>query len=251
MDPEIYCQMREVEDTHWWFAARRSIITTVIATLDLPPESRILDVGSGTGGNLEMLSRFGAVTSIEEDEMAIALCATRNSASILKGRIPDDLTYFHEEFDLIILLDVLEHIEEELAALKSLVRLLTPNGVLVITVPAFPFLWSDHDEQHHHKRRYQYSTLKRVVQESGLSVFRMTYFNTWLFPIIAAVRLFRKLKPSRVTGSDNIVPSPWVNTILKALFTSERHLVTRLRLPFGTSILAIAKKGFKQQTEHN
>ena len=251
MDPEIYCQMREVEDTHWWFAARRLIIATIITSLNLPPESKILDVGCGTGGNFEMLSRFGAVTGVEEDEMAITLCESRDSAIVRKGRIPDDLSCLTEEFDLIILLDVLEHIEDELAALKSLSPHLSPNGVIIITVPAFPFLWSDHDEQHHHKRRYRYSTLKHVIQESGFRLCHMTHFNTWLFPVIAVVRLFRRLKPSKVTGRDNIVPSTWVNKILKAIFSSERHLVTRFRLHFGTSILAIAKKNREKQAARN
>lgn len=247
MEPEIYRQMREVEDYHWWFAARRSIIATVIASLDLPSAARILDVGSGTGGNLEMLSRFGAVTGIESDDTALGLCATRKAATVLKGSLPEDLPPLPEVFDLIIMLDVLEHIDDDLAALKSLERLLSPNGALVLTVPAFPSLWSDHDVQHHHKRRYRYSSLKRVFDETGLRVRHMTYYNTWLFPVIAAVRLFRKLIPSRETGQDVRVPSPLANGVLKALFASERHLVTRMRLPFGTSLLAVAGKTVKSE----
>ncbi len=246
MEPEIYRQMRDVEDSHWWFVSRRAIIATAIATLTLPSEARILDVGSGTGGNLEMLSSFGSVTGIEADDMAIALCSSRKSAIVLKGSLPANLPEFPEKFDLIIMLDVLEHIDEDLAALKSLERLLSPTGVLIVTVPAFPFLWSDHDVQHHHKRRYRYSTLKRVVQNSGLRVCHMTYYNSWLFPVIAAARLFRRVKPSRVTGQDIRVPPPMMNRVLKSLFTSEKRLVTRMRFPFGTSILAIAMKSIEK-----
>lgn len=250
MEPEIYRQMREVEDFHWWFSARRSIIAKVLDSLKLPPAARILDVGSGTGGNLEMLSRFGTVTGIESDDMALNLSSSRKIAKVLKGSIPDDLPGFTEEFDLIIMLDVLEHIDDDSAALSCLGQLLAPNGVLVVTVPAFPSLWSDHDIQHHHKRRYRYSTLKNVLDESGLRLRHMTYYNTWLFPVIAAVRLFRKIMPSGATGRDVRVPSPLVNGVLKSLFASERSVVSRLKLPFGTSLLAVAER-FEQDRHGN
>lgn len=242
MEPGIYEQMRAVEDSHWWFVARRSIIETVIASLQLTPNARILDVGSGTGGNLAMLSRFGSVTGIEADEMALSLCASRKAATVLKGSLPSGLPDFTQKFDLIIMLDVLEHIDDDLASLKSLERLLSPNGVIIITVPAFPFLWSDHDVQHHHKRRYKCSTLAKLFKKSGLGIQHLTYFNTWLFPFIAVVRLIRKFYPSRVTGQDIQVPPLLVNRLLGMLFRSEKRLVTHLKLPFGTSILAIAMK---------
>lgn len=234
--------MREIEDCHWWFTSRRSIIASVLASLALPPAARILDVGSGTGGNLEVLSRFGTVMGIESDDAALSISLSRKIAPVLKGRLPDALPCSGQVFDLIVMLDVLEHIDDDCAAMKSLEQLLAPNGFVVVTVPAFPVLWSDHDIQHHHKRRYRYSVLKNVFHASGFQVRHMTYYNTWLFPVIAAVRLFRKMKPSEVSGRDMHLPSPWANSMLKVLFASERHVVTRMRLPFGTSILAVAVK---------
>jgi SAM-dependent methyltransferase len=243
MEHDIYLKMREIEDTHWWFAARRSIIESVIASLKLPPGARILDMGSGTGGNLSLLSRFGVVTGIESDDTALMLSLSRKVAPVLKGCLPDNLPCCNETFDLIVMLDVLEHVDDDRSAMKALARLLAPDGFFVATVPAFPCLWGDHDIQHHHKRRYRYSMLNTVCCEAGLKILHMTYYNTVLFPIIFAVRLFRRLKPAAVTGRDVRLPSSVINTILKSLFASERHLIGRMRLPFGASILVIAAKG--------
>lgn len=242
MDPHIYQQMRSLEDQHWWFSGRRRIVGQMLASIDLPEQTRILDAGCGTGGNLNFLSQFGEVTGVELDDGAAVLARERGSWSVLKGSLPDKMPFAEQRFDLIVLLDVLEHIDDDNASLRTLQNLLAPGGYLVLTVPAFPFLWSPHDEEHHHKRRYPAAGLQEVIQNAGLRLQYMSYFNTWLFPLVAAIRLVRRVFPAGEVGRDVALPKPVVNRMLKALFSSERHWIGRHRMPFGISLLAVARK---------
>lgn len=243
MDQTIYPKMRELEDKHWWFVGRRMIIRRVISSLPLPLSPRILDAGCGTGGNLPVWAEFGEVTGMELDDYAAAISRARGLGPIFNGGLPDDMPFSTQSFDLVLLLDVLEHIENDCESMKAINSLLAPQGYVVLTVPAFPFLWSEHDEQHHHKRRYVSSNLEQVIREAGLRLVYLTYFNTWLFPMVAAVRLVRRRSPSKQIARDMQLPGPFVNRVLQAVFSSERHLVGRVRLPFGVSMLAIARKG--------
>ena len=242
MDQKIYTQMRQVEDSHWWFNGRKNIIAHVLSSLNLPTNGLILDAGCGTGGNLELLSRFGHVKGVEFDDEAIAMAKNRQVGEISKGRFPDDIPFPAETFDLVVLLDVLEHIDDDLNSLRTLSRLMKQSGRLVITVPAFPFLWGQHDEQHHHKRRYVAASLQEVIEKGGLKLKHLSYFNTWLFPIVAATRLFEKAFPPQSVGEGLHIPIAPVNKALEAIFSSERYLVARAKIPFGVSLLAIAEK---------
>ena len=239
MDPTIYLQMRQLEDKHWWFVARRKIIASVLKSLQLPVDAQILEVGCGTGGNLAMLQRFGSVTGIEHDESAADLARRRNIAPILPGTLPDDLPALPGRFDVIALFDVIEHIDEDRDSLVALSALLKPGGRIIATVPAFNFLWSRHDDENQHKRRYRRRTLEQLARESGLGLKYVSYFNTWLFPAVAAVRLFRKLFPYEESWQDMRMPAPLVNQVLQKLFSSERLLLGRASMPFGISLLAV------------
>jgi len=241
MDRVIYQRMREMEDRHWWFAGRRNIVQHVLSSLDLSKAPAILEAGCGTGGNLPLLARFGDVIGIEADDEAIALARGRRVCKVLKGYLPDGMPFTGERFDLIALIDVLEHIEDDIGSLTALGSLLTPGGYLVMTVPAFQFLWSRHDEEHHHKRRYTASSLQHVVEQAGLQIKHLTYYNTWLFPIVAAARLAERLLPAGDVGHDLHLPNARINTVLEAVFSSERHLVNRVRMPFGISLLAVLR----------
>jgi hypothetical protein len=142
----------------------------------------------------------------------------------------------------VTMLDVLEHIKQDAESLKTVNRLLAPDGHVLITVPAFKFLWGPHDEAHHHQRRYQAESLRALLQDAGFSIVKLSYYNTWLFPPAALVRLIRKLVPGGAVGLELTLPPPWINRLLTMLFASERHLLTRARFPFGVSLLAVAKK---------
>jgi SAM-dependent methyltransferase len=242
MQPELYRQMRDVEDHHWWFQGRRRIVATLLGSLDLPVNAKILDLGCGTGGNLEILSGFGSVTGVEMDGTAAELARERGSATVLSGYLPDHLPAELGRFDCVTLLDVLEHIELDAQSLETIHRLLAPGGRVLITVPAFKFLWGPHDEAHHHKRRYRGNALQSLLQGAGFKVVKLSYYNTWLFPPAALVRLVRKLIPGGEAGLEVELPPSWLNHTLEAIFASERHVLTRTCFPFGVSLLAVGEK---------
>jgi SAM-dependent methyltransferase len=240
MDRAIYDRMAEIDAGHWWFVARRRIVSALITQhVPLKPEARILEVGAGTGSNLAMLQRFGEVDAIEPDEGARALASRRGGIAVKGGLLPDQVEIADGRYDLIVLLDVLEHIEHDVASLKVLRRKLAPGGRMLLTVPAAPWMWSAHDVAHHHKRRYTAATLRAAFREGGLRVRHMSHFNSLLYPLIATVRLLGRLTGRE--GGDDAMPSPPVNSLLERTFASERHLVTRGALPFGVSLLAVVE----------
>ena len=248
MDRSIYANMAEIEDRHWWFVARRQILAAVIARLGLPRPARILEAGCGTGGNLAMLSAFGDVVGIEPDDEARAHAAGKGAFDVRPGRLPRDLPVGAADFDLVTGFDVVEHLDDDVGCLRALASCLKPGGRAVFTVPAFAFLWSRHDELHHHKRRYTRARLKAALDSAGFNDVRTTYFNTMLFPLIAAVRLAKTAAMPGRGAADDRLPPPPVNRVLRTLFASERHLVGRVTLPVGVSILAVARRPLAEGT---
>ena len=245
MEPALFPQMARLENEHWWWLARRAIVREMLAGLPLPKDAEILEAGCGTGGNLRLLSEFGRVHAMELDETARAFAQRRVregvGAEIAPGRLPADIPFAGRNFDLIVLMDVLEHLDEEVPALRALGARLKPGGWLLLTVPACPCLWSRHDQTHHHRRRYRRGSLRAVVQAAELAIRFDSYYNTLLFPLVLGTRLVK-----RVTGrdtDDQHLPGPRVNGLLRRIFASERHLLRRrLRLPIGVSLLLLAQK---------
>lgn len=240
MDAAYYQEMAEVEDRHWWFAARRAIIDRVLHTLPLPADADVMEVGCGTGGNLALLERYGTLVACEPDETARALAAARDVAPVEPGALPDRLPFEGRRFDLMALLDVLEHVDADRESLAVLRERLKPGGYLLLTVPAYMWLWSGHDEVNHHARRYTRAELVEKVQAAGLALHHATYFNTWLLPPIAALRVLGRWLGRE--GSDLAIPPTWLNRGLERIMASERHLVPTGRLPFGVSVLVVAKR---------
>ncbi|OCQ88879.1 type 12 methyltransferase [Nostoc sp. MBR 210] len=244
MDKNFYLKYAAVEDQHWWFVGRRQIVEKLIRQLKLPNNAKILEAGCGTGGNLSMLARYGEVAAMEFDETACQLANERQVTTVRQGSLPDQIP-FNDQYDLIVILDVLEHIDDDLAALKALSSRLKPNSWLLITVPAYQFLWSYHDEINYHKRRYTLKRLKRVVRLAGYNIGYGSYFNTWLFPLVAGVRLLKNLlkldKKSDASGDLNL-PAKLINKFLTFLFASERYFMNRVSLPFGVSVALMAQK---------
>lgn len=240
MEQDAYTEMAEIEGRHWWFVARRKILSRAISSLDLPHHAEILEIGAGTGGNLEMLSQHGQVTAVKSDPTACKLAEQGTGRSVLAGSLPNGLPLLNREFDLICLFDVLEHVEQSVASLRVLATLVAPRGHILISVPAYMWLWTEHDVVLHHKRRYTAARLADEMMAAGLVVRRVTYFNTLLFPLAVAARLAGKWRRAVPAGMK--VPSPPINTVLKVALGTEAELLDRMRLPFGLSVMAIGSR---------
>lgn len=241
MERDAYDRMREIQLGHWWFQARRRIIEACLQELNLPPGARILEVGCGPGGNLELLKRFGAVEAIEPDAESRAFAAASANVAVHDGRLPDALRVAQASYDLVAAFDVIEHVDDDKGAVKAIARLLKPGGLLLATVPAHPWMWSAHDARHHHKRRYTRRAFAALFAPAGLELMKLSYFNTLLFPLIAGVRLAKTAL--RLEGAeDDRLPSPAMNRLLCGVMGFERHALRRGALPFGVSLLAIVRR---------
>lgn len=237
MSPETYRQMAQLEQSHWWFVARRKILHTLLQTLPLPPAPSILEVGCGTGGNLPMLQQFGPVTAVEMDNYARQQASFQGAGTILSGHLPRNLPPMPAH-DLVCLFDVLEHIPDDRAALNSLHTVVKPGGLLVLTVPAYQWLFGPHDAAHHHHRRYLATALQTLAQQTGWQVCRISYFNTWLLPVVMLHRFKQRLFPGKA-GSDARMPAPWLNWLLTKIFSSESRWLRHHNFLFGVSILIV------------
>jgi SAM-dependent methyltransferase len=241
MEHQIYRLLYEVENEHWWFATRKRIILRYLdARLPLPPTARVLDVGCGTGAILESLSKRYLAFGTDVASQAIDFCRARGLTRLYLGTLEDYPA--SEPFDLITMLDMVEHVDNDEGLLHAGHRLLREGGHLLITVPAFPSLWSVHDEVLHHKRRYTRTSLRRLVLHSGFVVEHLTFLNFFLLPVA-----WLKRTGARVTGSPNVndleIPSPFLNAVLRSVFGLERYFLPYMSLPVGLSLLCLARKG--------
>lgn len=241
MEDSVYQRMSGHDAEHWWFVARRRILRDRIAALGLPAGARILEAGCGPGGNLPMLAEFGSVSAIEPNETARRMAEARSGLAVGTATLPDDSLFPPESFDLVVALDVIEHIADDTGAVRSLARLLRPGGAFLMTVPAYSWLWSQHDERHHHKRRYTRRAVRALLDGAGLEVELLSHYNTLLTPAVVLRRGLARLAGARL-GPDDAMPGPALNRALTAIFGFERHLLRHVSLPFGISILAIARR---------
>ena len=241
MEKDIYRRMAAQETEHWWFTGRRSILRKTMAHYS--PQAgdlAILEAGCGTGGNLRLLSEFGTVSGFELDEDACRVAA-RSGVPIVRGCLPDEVPFEDNSFDMIALFDVLEHVKEDRESLSKLYKLLKPGGRLFITVPAFPSLWSHHDVRHHHFRRYRKNPLKRLIEETGFQVIRLSHYNFLLAPIVVMTRLYHNLS-NNSHSDDEKMPPGWLNRLLRGIFSFEGNLLMRMDLPVGISLMAVAER---------
>jgi len=239
MERVVYQQMAELDERHWWYRARRKVLAALIRRLARPSaDAHILEIGCGTGHNLPMLSEFGEVDALELDDEARAVATKRLGRKIMSAPLPELAGVPDRSYDLIGAFDVIEHIDDDSAAVASIAAKLKPGGKFVMTVPAHPWMWSAHDVVNHHKRRYSKRSLKALIDGSPLRLDAIGYFNSLLFPAAVAERV-----SSKVRGKDEadltLPPGP-LNAAFEHTFAAERHLIGRVPLPPGLSLYAVA-----------
>jgi SAM-dependent methyltransferase len=238
MERDAFALMAAAERDHWWFKGRREFIAAALQRAALPANATILDAGCGSGGNLELLAKFGRLYGFEYDHSALAAAANLGLATVAHGALPDGIPFEGVQFDAIGLFDVLEHLEHPVEALRALSARLTPAGALVLTVPAHPSLWGPHDVAHQHYRRYTMATLTEHLHRGGLRIEYLSHMNSLLLPVAIAQRV-----KERVFGYSvhQLTPSPAVNAMLLNIWRLEHRWIPRRRVPVGLSLIAIAR----------
>ncbi|MFI4989858.1 MAG: class I SAM-dependent methyltransferase [Solirubrobacterales bacterium] len=240
MDRDYELQTHQAEDRHWWYRGRRKVLERVIDDLRLPARARILDAGCGSGRNMVELARHGTVTGVELSETSVALARERGTGEVIAGSVLE-MPLDADSFDLAASLDVIEHLEDDLAALRELRRVVAPGGSLLVTVPAYEWLWSGHDEINHHFRRYTRRSLQRAGEQAGWQQVRTTYFNSLLLPAAILLRVLDRFSRKTTESSlDLWVPPGPLNWLLERPLQLESALIGRDgRIPAGLSLLAV------------
>jgi SAM-dependent methyltransferase len=242
MDYETYEVEAKVEATHWWFVGRRKLFSSMIESIKLPLSAAILDIGTSTGTNLRMLrdSGFVNVRGLDLHESAIRWCAEKGLGQVDQGDICN-IPSNNATYDLVMATDIIEHVDDDVAALSEICRVLKPGGFAIITVPAFESLWGLQDDVSQHKRRYSLDNLRFKLIKSGLKIEEIFYFNYLLFlPIWIARQIIRILNIN--LSSENELNSPFINKLLVKIFLFDVFTARKLALPFGVSVLAIVRK---------
>jgi ubiquinone/menaquinone biosynthesis C-methylase UbiE len=239
MRTDLYQDMYETESHHWWHIAKRKTIIALLKKYMHPTNNlKIADIGCGTGKNLEEFSRFGHVTGVDQSPEALKFCKIRGLSDLVEASV-EKLPLRDNEYDAITLLDVLEHIDEH-PSLREIFRILKPGGILIVTVPAFQFLWSSWDVVLHHKRRYTASQLSRTLLQAGFVIQKLTYLYAFLVLPAFVIRRLKKSSPNY--GSDFKIGNRLSNVILGLLSCVERVIALSIGIPFGTSVVCVAKK---------
>jgi len=251
METELYDEMYRYAERHWWFRGRRRIVFSLLdrrfpgPTLPAGGEGegggrRVLDLGCGVGTNLAALARYGEVWGADVSPHALAYSRRGFTGRLDEVEIPGRVPYPDASFDLIVMFDVLEHIQDDAVVAGRVHGLLKPGGLLALTVPALRWLWSQHDVEHQHFRRYHRPELRRLLETAGFRILKLSYLNTFLFPAMAGARL---CLPARAYSAKNLKAGAGrAARILEAIYASERHLLRWVSLPIGGSLVALAQR---------
>ena len=242
--PEEILTLDRLEASYWWHVGRRSVIRALIESFaSLRPGARILDVGCCTGRNVALLSAFGQAFGADRSLEALRVARSRGLDGRLVSAAAEGLPFREAAFDLVAVLDVFEHLEDDVAGMAEIRRVLAPQGVLLAAVPAYRFLWSEHDEALGHRRRYMASELHQKLNRAGFSVIKRSYAITFALPLILAFRVWRGLFPPAGPLRSSYVTLPaWLNSAFAGLLSLEASIMRGMNLPIGTSIFVVARR---------
>lgn len=239
MEKYLYTDLYNLETKHWWHISKRQTALMLLNKFLIVKKPKILDIGCGTGQNVKEFEKLGESWGIDNSKEAIKFCNIKGIKNVKLGNIYKT-GFKKSEFDAVTLLDVLEHVEEG-EALEEIKRILKKDGLILIHVPAFKFLWSKWDEVLHHKRRYTLDSLTKILEQNNFEVLESAYLYSFL---VLPAFLVRKIKSRKTTGqykSDFQLGNPVINQILLKLASFERSLILNFHIPFGTSLISIAK----------
>lgn len=236
---DLYEDMYKTEDTHWWHKAKRSFVKLLITKFVKKGKLNLLDVGCGTGKNMEELSKYGEAWGVDISKEALLFCKKRGLINVKRGEA-EHLPFENNTFDVVCVLDVLEHVDDAIS-IKEVVRVLNNNGYIIVTVPAFSWLWSKWDEALHHKRRYTRNQVREILTNNGLVIIKETYIHSFLVIPIYIIRKLKQLQSKDYT-SDFQINNNLVNKALLFISELEQMWINRYDMPFGTSVLCIAQK---------
>jgi len=246
MERDVYEIFYHVEETHWFFTARRRIILNLLKRYlslrqGVSGRTTVCDLGTGRGYILKALGEFYNAVGMDLSLEAASFASERDTRVVL-GRLPDEVPFADSSFDVVLLLDVLEHIEDDVASLRAAARLVRPGGLVLCTVPAYQWLWDQNDDYYHHLRRYTLGQMRTLAESAGLTLLLASYYNAFLFPPAVAIHLWRKFirSPERPPGP-SVLPKP-LNQVFSAILGSERFILPYVRFPFGRSIVCVAKR---------
>lgn len=240
-DTEIQ-KLADYEGENWWFVGRRKIVSDFIMKYSkMDHNLKILDAGSGTGKTTNYLKQIGDVYGIERSFTGVMHC-NKLRLKVVQGHL-NHLPFTTNTFDIITMLDVLEHIENDLEILQKLKPLLKPNGKLIITVPAYQYLWTEHDVALSHFRRYTVKTLENVLKKADFQISRTSYFFTILFPLIFLTKILLKIKKPKNDSQSHSQQFPEIiDNFLQKIILFESKILKKINFSFGASIICVAHK---------
>lgn len=239
MKKRFYQELYLLEESHWWHIAKREISVKLLEQFTKKRKLKILDIGCGTGKNVEVFSRFGQTWGIDISSEAISYCKKRGIKNIKRSRA-EKTGFRRNSFDVITLLDVLEHVDDT-ETIKEVLRILKPGGILLVSAPAYQGLWSKWDEVLHHKRRYNANSLKLLVNKN-FKIKKISYMFSFLLPPVFLLRKVKSFLYSNDYPSDFRLAPPLINFIMLNLSRIEHRFVLKNSIPFGTSIICVLSK---------
>jgi len=248
MDKQYYEEYYDLERNHWWFRARKKIIHSLLKKYIGRQNASVLNIGAATGETSRMLGDFGNVTSVEYDKDCCVFVKQKMDLDFIQASITE-LPFPGNSFDVVSAFDVVEHVEQDAQAVKEIFRVCRPGGCIAVTVPAYRFLWSYHDDVNHHVRRYSLEELKNLFKDLDGKIIYSSYFNTFLFPPVALTRMIANVFPSAVkrkgSGSDFSYSGGWISSSLfyPVMAGESFFMKAGIRFPFGISIVLIFTKG--------